>query len=110
MVTKILRKNPKTRLNLVEIKNHPWIKCNTFTTKKELDAEALIAATVFGTNMAAAQKPVTQAENVPTAFTEEEIIQFARPESMLDKAKPEIKLPTMGDLIDKKVAEYKIYP
>jgi len=28
---------------------------------------------------------------------------------MLDKAKPEIKLPTMGDLIDQKVAEYKIF-
>lgn len=83
LVSKILRKNPRTRLNLFEIKNHPWIKCNTFTTKKELDAEALIAATVFGTNMAAAQKPITQAENVPTAFSEEEIIQFARPESVI---------------------------
>jgi len=110
LVSKILKKNPRTRLNLFEIKNHPWIKCNTFMPKKELDAEALIATTVFGTNMAA-QKPIAKPElkNVPTAFTEEEIVQFARPDSMLDKTKPEIKLPTMGDLIDQRVADFKAH-
>lgn len=28
LVSKILKKNPKTRIGLSEIKSHPWVKCN----------------------------------------------------------------------------------
>jgi len=87
LVSKILRKNPRTRLNLSEIKSHPWVKCTAFVVKKkELDPQALIEAVTFGQAMAD-KKGVAQAEKtnvgINPAFTEEEIIQYARPDSVI---------------------------
>lgn len=36
MVSKILKRNPKTRISLQEIKTHPWIKRNLFAYIKSL--------------------------------------------------------------------------
>lgn len=94
MVSKILKKNPKTRLNLVEIKGHPWVKVNTQDSKqkKELNQDELIKQVTFAQTMAEknnfAQVDPKSGEIDP-AFSEEEIMQIVRPDSMLDMKKAE---------------------
>jgi len=111
LVSKILRKNPRTRLNLSEIKSHPWVKCTAFVVKKkELDPQALIEAVTFGQAMAD-KKGVAQAEKtnvgINPAFTEEEIIQYARPDSMLDKAQFDFTSATKTLNLDKQIADFR---
>lgn len=89
-MNKILKKNPKSRLGLPDIKAHPWIKVNCQDAKKkELNPEALIQQVVFAQNMADSKNFVKVEENnnegLDPAFSEDEIIQFTRPDSMLDK-------------------------
>ena len=108
LVSKILRKNPKTRLNLFEIKTHPWVKCTAFVVKKkELDPKALIEEVTFGQNMAEKNNFAQFEKNlgIVPAFTEEEIIQIARPDSMLDKAKFDFSSTSKTLNLDKQIEE-----
>lgn len=110
LVSKILRKNPKTRLNLFEIKTHPWVKCTAFVVKKkELDPKALIEEVTFGQNMAEKNNFAQLAKDlgIKPAFTEEEIIQIARPDSMLDKVKFDFQTTSKTLNLDKQIEDFK---
>jgi len=110
LVSKILRKNPKTRLNLFEIKTHPWVKCTAFVVKKkELDPKALIEEVTFGQNMAEKNNFAALGQNlgVKPAFTEEEIIQIARPDSMLDKVKFDFQATSKTLNLDKQIDDFR---
>jgi serine/threonine protein kinase len=110
LVSKILRKNPKTRLNLFEIKTHPWVKCTAFVVKKkELDPKALIEEVTFGQNMAEKNNFAQFEKNLgfTPAFTQEEIISFARPDSMLDKAKFDFSSTSKTLNLDKQIEDFR---
>jgi serine/threonine protein kinase len=89
LIQKILKKNPKTRIGLQEIKNHAWIKFNTQGTKSDKDPNKAIADVAFGQSLAQfkqVNQMDTKALGINAAFTEEEIIQIVRPDSLLDKS------------------------
>lgn len=84
LVSKILVKNPKSRLGLHEIKTHPWIKLNALN-KKEKDPRKLIEEATFGQSMAQVKTIADVNEKIvgtALAFTQDEIIRFARPDSV----------------------------
>jgi len=110
LVGKILKKNPKTRLNLSEIKTHPWVKINTQDNKpkKELNPEELIKQVMFAHTMAEknkfAQVDPKLGEAIDPAFSHEEIIEIVRPDSMLDQNMPE-KGPEVSEHIEQQVSK-----
>lgn len=113
LVGKILKKNPKTRLNLSEIKTHPWVKINTQDNKpkKELNPEELIKQVMFAHTMAEknkfAQVDPKLGEAIDPAFSHEEIIEIVRPDSMLDQNMPE-KGPEVSEHIEQQVSNFKL--
>ena len=86
LISKILVKNPKSRLGLHEIKTHPWIKFNTQTKvyKQEKDFKKLIEEVTCGQSMAETENFAKFDPLIGnmTGFTEDEIIRYTRPDSV----------------------------
>ena len=74
-----------------EIKTHPWIKFNAHVNKQEKDPKKLIEEITFGKNMAET-KTFAKVDDLilgtSPGFTEDEIIRFARPDSVLKMCSP----------------------
>eukprot|EP00331_Platyophrya_macrostoma_P008449 CAMPEP_0176431400 /NCGR_PEP_ID=MMETSP0127-20121128/14795_1 /TAXON_ID=938130 /ORGANISM="Platyophrya macrostoma, Strain WH" /LENGTH=538 /DNA_ID=CAMNT_0017813411 /DNA_START=70 /DNA_END=1686 /DNA_ORIENTATION=- len=99
LVSRILKRNPKTRIGLQEIKTHPWIKLNAQSSKltKGESTEKAIENINFGKNMADKMKIQTKGEGFEAAFTEDEIMDIARPDSLLEKE----NVPEFGNPLSK---------